>query len=380
MNNNLKNFLLFGMAIVICAGEAMAQCNTSTTSTPASVVNDSTFGSTAWSDVSNVSSSDNNYGWSSAITLGDTTHMLMITDFGMTIPPTASICGVEVSFEHSATGTLHNVNDNTVRLIKGGVLVGDNKAKSAIWPDSDATVAYGDSTDIWGTTLTPAEINSSDFGVAIAVDLSGVSVLPTARIDQVTIKVNYSASVLPIELISFIGERLDNNFVELSWSTASEVNNDYFTLERSVDGNKWSVVGGLGGAGTSKTVIDYVFQDNNDISTHTYYRLKQTDFDGHYEYSKPIVVEPAFDQVAGGVEVFPNPTNDGRVKLKSANGVAKVVVYNQFGGVVTTQEHQCDAAPTMPAELQVPQEAKGVMITQVTDCNGQEFYEQLIAR
>lgn len=375
----ISTLLTFALSLTLSL-ESSAQCNTSMIAAPSSLINDTTYGATAWSDLNNASSSDDNYSWSSAITLGDTTQRLMVTDFSFTIPPTASICGVEVTFEHSATGTLHSVSDNAIRLIKGGVVLGDNKAKSAVWSSTDTEVAYGDSTDTWGITLSPADINASDFGVAIAVDLSGVSVLPTARIDQVNIKVNYSASVLPIELIGFEGNRLDNNYVEIIWSTATETNNDYFTIERSTDGVQWEVVGGFNGAGTSKTMIDYAFQDNNNLEVPSFYRLKQTDFDGQFEYSEAIEVEAAFNEVAGGVQVFPNPSTNGNMTFRSQHGVASVKIFDHMGTMVTSITNGTCSAGSVTSDIavQAPSHLSGAFVAQLTDCSGQEFFQQVI--
>jgi hypothetical protein len=89
-------------------------------------------------------------------------------------------------------------------------------------------------------------------------------------------KINCATS-LPIELILFEGEK--GNL--LTWSTASELNNDYFILESSVDGVEWKPVATLNGSGTSMTENNYQFTDNYFVpDTINYYRLSQVDFDG----------------------------------------------------------------------------------------------------
>jgi hypothetical protein len=94
---------------------------------------------------------------------------------------------------------------------------------------------------------------------------------------------------LPVELTSFTGHQRDrNNLIE--WQTASENNNDYFTLERSNDGGHWVNVADVNGAGTSTLLLNYDYQDylflQNSIN---YYRLSQTDFDGTKKYTGNIV-------------------------------------------------------------------------------------------
>jgi hypothetical protein len=89
---------------------------------------------------------------------------------------------------------------------------------------------------------------------------------------------------LPIELINFTANCREPN-VELNWSTASELNNDFFTLERSIDAINFNPIGNVDGAGTSNSILNYQFTDNSPLSQQSYYRLKQTDFDGQFEYS-----------------------------------------------------------------------------------------------
>ena len=89
---------------------------------------------------------------------------------------------------------------------------------------------------------------------------------------------------LPIQLTSFDPSIL-SNAVQLQWTTASEINNDFFTIERSTDANNWNAIGVVKGAGNSSNNIDYSWMDNTPVSGDSYYRLKQTDFDGKSTYS-----------------------------------------------------------------------------------------------
>ncbi len=92
------------------------------------------------------------------------------------------------------------------------------------------------------------------------------------------------SGMLPVKLIAF-NAVLENNRVNCTWETASEVNNDYFTIERSVNGDDFEDVGTIKGRGNSSTNSRYHFTDNNPFEGISYYRLKQTDFDGKYSYS-----------------------------------------------------------------------------------------------
>lgn len=98
------------------------------------------------------------------------------------------------------------------------------------------------------------------------------------------------ASPLPIELIQFDAQLNPKNQVDLLWITATEINNDYFTVERSIDANNFEPVKELDGAGNSTQLIYYQTKDEHPYKGLSYYRLKQTDFDGNYTYSQIISI------------------------------------------------------------------------------------------
>ena len=91
-------------------------------------------------------------------------------------------------------------------------------------------------------------------------------------------------SPLPVELVSFEARPVLNR-VELSWTTASETGNDHFEVERSEDGNTFSRIGTVSGAGNSTALRQYQFNDASPLRGISYYRLRQVDFDGGYTFS-----------------------------------------------------------------------------------------------
>ncbi len=92
---------------------------------------------------------------------------------------------------------------------------------------------------------------------------------------------------LPVTLKIFSGE-IKNNGIELKWITASEINNDYFSIERSPDGFNYSEIGRVQGAGNSTTENTYLLVDPSPLVGNNYYKLSQLDFDGHKEEYAPI--------------------------------------------------------------------------------------------
>jgi hypothetical protein len=118
---------------------------------------------------------------------------------------------------------------------------------------------------------------------------------------------------LPIELISFDGRRIQD-VVRLEWKTASEFNNDFFTPERSADGINFTAIGRVNGAGSSTTVRDYSFTDIKPLTQTSFYRLKQTDFDGRSSYSDIITIKSGpvrnTDKPIQISKIYPSPFTD----------------------------------------------------------------------
>lgn len=96
-------------------------------------------------------------------------------------------------------------------------------------------------------------------------------------------------SSLPIELINFFAI-CDNNKITLDWNTATEENNDYFTIERSADGITFSPLLNIPGSGNSSTIKNYSAVDNDPLNGTSYYRLKQTDYNGQSKEFPPVSV------------------------------------------------------------------------------------------
>jgi hypothetical protein len=97
-------------------------------------------------------------------------------------------------------------------------------------------------------------------------------------------------NALPIVLVSFNGE-VSGNVVHIEWTVASQINNDYFTVQKSTDLEQWSLVDSVIGAGTTNTQLSYFLNDYNPHVGYTYYRLRQVDYDGKSETFHPIAIQ-----------------------------------------------------------------------------------------
>lgn len=118
---------------------------------------------------------------------------------------------------------------------------------------------------------------------------------------------NMALGPLPISLTSFDIAKTQNKQVLLKWSTASEVNNNYFEIEKSSDGQKWQFVSKVKGNRNSASTLDYTFTDQKPLSGTSFYRIKQVDFDGIMSFTP--VKSISFDALLTNktLRIFPNP-------------------------------------------------------------------------
>lgn len=143
-----------------------------------------------------------------------------------------------------------------------------------------------------------------------------------------------NGTALPVELMNF-DVQLNDGIAQLSWTTANELNNSHFEIQRSFDGVKFEMVGTKAGQGTSQTLSTYSYLDrltNTNIEK-VFYRLKQVDFDGMYDYSDVRVLFMNKSTSGRNLVGFPNPTsNEFNVILGLQDGTNyKVNVINAFG-------------------------------------------------
>ncbi|MEL6593275.1 MAG: hypothetical protein AAFQ68_24470, partial [Bacteroidota bacterium] len=139
---------------------------------------------------------------------------------------------------------------------------------------------------------------------------------------------------LPVELLDFVGE-FKQDHVELNWLTAAEINNDFFEVQRSVDGLNWEALGNVKGAGTSEEMNDYQYDDYLVSYGTNFYRLKQVDFDGSFSYSNRVEVE--LPEEVARISLFPNPaTEQLQVRLLTDGPLSETyyTVYDMTGRIV----------------------------------------------
>ena len=269
---------------------------------------DNSIGSFPFNIPGNAVISDNNRSSANAllVLLNGNTHYLKVTGFGFSVPALATITGIKVEVEKSAwdISILATVRDNQVRLVKGGSVTGDNKADGSSWTSSDDYDSYGDTTDTWGATLSPTDVNSSDFGIAFSARINGlVSLIPTARVDHIRVTVFYMV-VLPIHFVDFKIEAKNENKVLLEWTTADNEERGLYTVQRSVDAVNWIDLQTIPGD-ISFTTKKYYYTDYvSNANCRFYYRIKMKLASGVSLYTRIVFTDV---RTKDGFTLFPNP-------------------------------------------------------------------------
>lgn len=183
-----------------------------------------------------------------------------------------SNCTISIDYGNLSSGVSFDENDATIGHCTGSVL------------------DYSNGTAVGSLVTGSGFTNFSPFGIA-------------------------AAAALPIELLSFNAQKQTNSTL-LSFSTASERNNERFEIERSADGRRFEVIGTVKGAGDSQETLHYQFSDLQPLRGLNYYRLKQVDTDGAFSYSPVVSVQFG---TTNGLSVFPTPaTETMNVRLETS--------------------------------------------------------------
>ena len=194
--------------------------------------------------------------------------------------------------------------------------------------------------------------------------------------------IGYGNAVLPITLSAFNATLQNDQTVRVTWSTSAEINNAYFSLERSVNGVDFEILNEQEGAGNSTTLLNYAYVDAHPVAGTNYYRLKQVDFDGTFAYG-PVrqvtltgnVVNNDFN--ASGIAVYPNPST-GLFSMHATShvghGVVRMKVLDAKGQ--TMVERAVDTGER--TQLDMRDFPSGIYMAAFTDANGKTVVKQLV--
>jgi len=178
--------------------------------------------------------------------------------------------------------------------------------------DANVTLYWDESKEQSGFSRNNAQMNHYNGSGWEKKGVSGASNVFSGTIHYLTAAANSfspygignDGTTLPIVLSTFVLSKTESN-VKINWTTQSETNNDYFTVEKTLNNENWESIYNIDGAGTSTLLHSYSFIDKNPYYGINYYRIKQTDFDGKFTFSSVKSIETKNDNVL--FEIFPNP-------------------------------------------------------------------------
>ena len=191
----------------------------------------------------------------------------------------------------------------------------------------------------WNSDTDCATATVSSLGCNnLVVQIEGPGI-PTQTIDC-------SPIAAPVEFRSFVIKESLNSSIELKWETASEINNDYFHVEKSKDLSAWVMIDEIDGSYyNSYNAIQYKSIDNNPSFGKSYYRIKQVDNDGKFSYSD--VRNIIFDKVNdNNLSIYPNPVDDKLFIDGDNDEISEVMIFNTFGQFMQSFQLNNTESPT----------------------------------
>lgn len=183
-------------------------------------------------------------------------------------------------------------------------------------------------------------------------------------IDNQTVSAPITYTSLPVTIASF-NAHAANGRVILKWSTATEIDNDYFTLERSANGSTWTAIGTVDGAGNSSSLLNYQFTDNQPLAGTSYYRIKQTDLDNNYSYSETRQIQDA--ATPGTISIAPIPNSGCTISIAGISNYKgyKLTLLNTAGAQLFNKTLN-------NSSITLPSLAKGVYMVRISNSNSGE--------
>jgi len=157
---------------------------------------------------------------------------------------------------------------------------------------------------------------------------------------------------------------LSQNSVVIDWSTASELNNSGFEVQHSVNGVDWTNIGWVDGHGNSQNIKTYQYVHDSVYTDINYYRLKQIDFDGQFEYTQVTVARLTSETGKPKIRIFPNPIND---VIQISGKYQEVRIYNASGNEVsiTIEDNHINTSSLIP----------GLYFAEVTTTYGKQRFK-----
>lgn len=191
--------------------------------------------------------------------------------------------------------------------------------------------------NVGGTDETLASVNNSSCAMATALGREkfvGTTQTGTTG-NEYWETCSGTACILPVELTEFKAEKTEKGQVTLQWQTASEINNEGFDIEHATDGRNFTKIEFINGYGTTNDYQNYSFAHNTPAVGKNYYRLKQMDYDGAFDYSKVVIID--LRKTDGNLSVHPTLVNDFMQVNFASQQTATATIQDQTGRPILQQ-------------------------------------------
>ncbi len=260
--------------------------------------------------------------------LGDGTNYTPFT-FNLTSASIASGAYITMNLTPSASGDLTSTSyiNRSWTLEQNGGLSSYNYDVDYYYEQNDVV---GNEADIIPTKISGGTIIQTTNANLMNINTNHVSFTGLTSFSEYGARDQADgATILPVNLLSFSAEAL-NDEVVVKWATATEINSDYFEIQRSADNYNYETIGKVKAAGTSNIPMNYNFNDVAPLEGISYYRLKQVDFDGKFVYSQPVTVSTKTKEVV----LWPNPMKYSDINLlfkDGYNGKAEIRIFSATG-------------------------------------------------
>ena len=191
--------------------------------------------------------------------------------------------------------------------------------------------------------------------------------------NTICVKILAGGITLPVTLLNF-SARKDGSTALLSWTTSSEINNDFFEIERSKDGDLFQSIGIVRGNGNSTSLINYTYADLSPYSGISYYRLAQSDFDGRKTLSNVAFLnmkEKAYG--ISNLQIFPSPVQDKLTVLFNSDlkTNALITIYNALGNIIFKEKVMVNKGDNLLRYSNLEQLESGIYFLNMTLDDGQ---------
>lgn len=285
------------------------------------------------------------------------------------------------SYAPDGTPEGNPVSNGTVTktwYIEEGTPGGSDVSLTLQWNNDDASIGFSP-VNCYMTHYYDNEWNN--LGITQAEGSNPYTITATGITSFSPFGVAGTITPLPVQLVSFNAIRQINNAF-LLWTTASETNNNYFAIERSLDGIIWKNIGQVAGNGTTNELHNYNFTDSNIeflLTNVIYYRLKQVDYNGNFVYSPIRQVTIGSSAVTSETKVWFNRDEEWAVVQleRDANARLTITLLDLQGKAIASQQIETNPGINQ-YNLDLQGIAKGMYVVNINDGNGYSFSNRIL--